>query len=150
MGVARREPQAWSLPAEQGSVQREKRREPKLEALLGLPEQKREQRQLALQVLGSPVLMEPQSAQRVPRALQRPACVRALRAMEQLPAQQQARRKAGQRALERLAAKQAADGQLLRPRREIVFPRLPRTRRPHRLALVPEWCCEPFQQHRPG
>jgi hypothetical protein len=95
MGVARRERQASSLPEEQGSVQREGQVEPKLEAPLALPAQKREQRQLALQVLGSTVLVEHQSAQRVPRALQRPVCVRALRAMEHLREQQQARRKAG-------------------------------------------------------
>ena len=68
--------------------------EPKLEAPLLLPAQKREQRQLALRVLGSTVLEE-QSAQRVPRDLQRPVCVRTLRAMEHLREQQQARRKAG-------------------------------------------------------
>jgi hypothetical protein len=95
MGVARWEPQASSLPPEQGSVQREKQREPELEAPLALPAQKREQRQLALQVLGSTVLVEQQSAQPVPRALQRPACVRALRATEHLREQQQARPKAG-------------------------------------------------------
>ena len=92
MGVARWEPQAWPLLEEQGSVQREKQLEPRLEAPLA---QKRAQRQLALQVLGSTVLGEQQSAQRVPRAWQRPACVQALRAMEHLPEQQQARRKAG-------------------------------------------------------
>jgi hypothetical protein len=94
MGVARWEPQAWSLPEEQGSVQREKQLEPKLEAPLVLPAQKREQRQLALQALGSTVLVEQQSAQRVPRALQRLVRVPALRAMEHLREQQQARRKA--------------------------------------------------------
>jgi hypothetical protein len=62
---------------------------------LVLPAQMREQRQLALQVLGSTVLVELQPAQQVPRALQRPVCVRALRAMEHLLEQQQARRKAG-------------------------------------------------------
>jgi hypothetical protein len=95
MGVARWEPQASSLPPEQGSVRREKQREPKLEAPLAPPAQKREQRQPALQVLGSTVLVEQQSAQRVLRALLRPACVQALRAMEHLREQQQARRKAG-------------------------------------------------------
>jgi hypothetical protein len=96
MGVARWEPQASSLPEEQGSVQRGRQLEPKLEAPLALLAQKREQRQLALQVLGSTVLVEQQSAQQVPRALQRPVFVRrALRAMEHLREQQQARRKAG-------------------------------------------------------
>jgi hypothetical protein len=95
MGVARWEPQASSLPQEQGSVQREKQPEPQLEAPLALPAQKREQRQLALQELGSKVLVEQQSAQRVARALQRPVCVPALRAVEHSREQQQARRKAG-------------------------------------------------------
>ncbi len=95
MGVARWEPQAWSLPEEQGSAWQEEQPGPKLAALLALPAQMREQRQLALQVLGSTVLVEQQPAQRVPRALQRPVCVRALRAMEHLREQQQARRKAG-------------------------------------------------------
>ena len=94
-GVVQWEPRASALPEEQGSVQREKQLEPKLEALLALPAQMREQRQLALQVLGSTVLVEQQPAQRVPRALQRPVCVRALRAMEHSLEQQQARRKAG-------------------------------------------------------
>jgi len=96
MGVARWEPQASSLSEEQGSVQRWRQLEPKLGAPLALPAQKREQRQLALQVLGSTVLVEQQSAQWVPGAWQRPVCVRrALRAMEHLREQQQARRKAG-------------------------------------------------------
>ena len=95
MAVAQWEQQAWSLPEEQGSVQREKRLELKLEAPLALPAQKREQRQLALQVLGSTVPVGQRPAQRVPGAWQRPACVQALRAMEHLPEQQQARRKAG-------------------------------------------------------
>jgi hypothetical protein len=95
MGVARWEPQASALPQEQGSVQREKQREPKLEAPWALPALKREQRQLALQVPGSTVLVEQQSAQRVARALQRPVCVPALRAVEHLREQQQARREAG-------------------------------------------------------
>ena len=94
MGVARWEPQASSLPEDQGSAWQEEQPAPggKLPAL---PAQMREQRQLALQVLGSTVLVEQQPAQRVPRALQRPACVQALRAMEHLLEQQQARRKAG-------------------------------------------------------
>jgi hypothetical protein len=92
MGVARSEPQASSLPEEQGSAWQEEQPGPELAAL---PAQMREQRQPALQVLGSTVLVGPQPAQRVPRALQRPACVQALRAMEHLPEQQQARRKAG-------------------------------------------------------
>jgi hypothetical protein len=98
MGDARWEPQASSLPEEQGSAWQEEQPGPgpKLAALLALPAQKREQRQLALQVLGSTVLVEQQPAQRVPRALQRPVCVRALRAraLEHLREQQQARRKA--------------------------------------------------------
>jgi hypothetical protein len=95
MGAAR-EPQASSPPEEQGSVQRGRQQEPKLEAPLALPAQKREQRQLALQVLGSTALVEQQSEQRVPGALQRPVRVRrALRAMEHLLEQQQARQKAG-------------------------------------------------------
>ena len=95
MGVARWEPRASSLPQEQGSAWQEGQPGPKLEAPLALPAQKREQRQLALQVLGSTVLVEQQLAQRVPRALQRPVCVRALRAMEHLLEQRQARRKTG-------------------------------------------------------
>jgi len=96
MRVAPWEPQASSLSEEQGSEQRWRQLESKLGAPLALPAQKREQRQLALQVLGSTVLGEQQSAQRVPRAWQRPVCVRrALRAMEHLREQQQARRKAG-------------------------------------------------------
>ena len=75
-------------------MRRERQVEPKLEASLALPAQKREQRQLALQVLGSTALEEQPSAQRVPRDLQRPVCVRALRAMEHLRERQQARRKA--------------------------------------------------------
>jgi hypothetical protein len=94
MGVARWEPQASSLPQEQGSAWQEEQPGPKLEALLPQLAQKREQRQLALQVLGSRVFVEQPPAQRVPRALQRPVCVQALRAMEHLP-EQQARRKAG-------------------------------------------------------
>ena len=94
MGVARWEPQASSLPVEQGSAWQEEQPGPgpKLPAL---PAQMRERRQLALQVLGSTVLVEPRPAQRVARALQRPACVQALRAMEHSLEQQQARRKAG-------------------------------------------------------
>ena len=89
MGVARSEPQASPLPEEQGSGWQEEQPGPKL------PAQVREQRQPALQVLGSTVLVGQQPAQRVPRALQRPACVQALRAREHLLEQQQARRKAG-------------------------------------------------------
>jgi len=95
MGVVLWEPRASSLPEEQGSAWQEKLLEPKLEAPLALPAQKREQRQLALQLLGSTVLVAQQSAQRAPRALQRPACVLPLRAMEHLREQQRARRKAG-------------------------------------------------------
>jgi hypothetical protein len=92
MGVARWEPQASSLPVEQGSAWQEEQPGPKLPAL---PAQMRERRQLALQVLGSTVLVEQRPAQRVARALQRPACAQALRAMEHSLEQQQARRKAG-------------------------------------------------------
>jgi hypothetical protein len=88
MGVARWEPQAWSLPEEQGSAWQEEQPGPKL------PAQKREQRQPALQAHGSTVLAEQQPAQRVPRALQRPVCVWELRAMEHLLEQRQERRKA--------------------------------------------------------
>jgi hypothetical protein len=96
MGVVLWEARASSLPEERGSAWQEEQPGPKLAALLALPAQMREQRQLALQVLGSTVLVEQQPAQRVPRALQRPLCVRALRAMEHLLEQQQpARRKAG-------------------------------------------------------
>ena len=94
MGVARWEPQAWSLPEEQGSAWQEEQPGSKLEAPLALPAQKREQRQLALRVLGSTVLVEQQPAQPVPRALQQPVRVPALRAREHL-LEQQARRKAG-------------------------------------------------------
>jgi hypothetical protein len=97
MGVAGWEPQASSLPEEQqGSAWQEEqpRPRPKLAALLALPAQMREQRQLALPVLGSTVLVGQQPAQRVPRALQRPVFVQALRAMEHL-LEQQAWRKAG-------------------------------------------------------
>jgi hypothetical protein len=50
MGDARWEPQASSLPEEQGSAWQEEQPGPgpKLAALLALPAQKREQRQLAL------------------------------------------------------------------------------------------------------
>jgi hypothetical protein len=94
MGVARREPQASSLPEEQGSAWQEEQPGPgpKLPALRA---RMQEQRQLALQVLGSTVLVEQQPAQRVPGALQRPACVQALPALEHLLEQQPARRKAG-------------------------------------------------------
>ena len=94
MGVAGWEPRASSLPEEQGSAWQEEQpgTGPKLAPL---PAQMREQRQLALQVLGSTALVGQQPAQRVPRALQRPVCVQALRAMEHLLEQQQARREAG-------------------------------------------------------
>jgi hypothetical protein len=92
MGVARSEPQASPLLEEQGSAWQQEQPGPKLAAL---PAQMREQRQLALQVLGSTVLVGQQPAQRTPGALQRPACVQALRAMEHSLEQQQARRKAG-------------------------------------------------------
>jgi len=95
MGVVQWEPRASSLPEEQGSAWQEEQPGPKLAALLALPAQMREQRQLAPQVLGSTVLVEQQPAQRVPRALQRPVRVQARRAMEHLLEQQQARRKAG-------------------------------------------------------
>jgi hypothetical protein len=95
MGVARWEPRASSLlPEEQGSAWQEGQPGPQLAALLALPGQMREQRQLAPQVLGSTAFVEQQPAQRVPRALQRPVRVQALRAMEHLLEQQQARRKA--------------------------------------------------------
>jgi hypothetical protein len=92
MGVARWEPQVSSLAKEQGSAWQPEQPGPKLAPL---PAQMRERRQLALQVLESTVLVGQQPAQRVPRALQRPACVQALRAMEHLLEQQQARPKAG-------------------------------------------------------
>jgi hypothetical protein len=95
MGVAGWEPQASSLPEEQGSAWQEEQPGPKLAALLALPAQMREQRQLALQVLGSTVLVGQQPAQRVARAWQRPVGVQALQAMEHLLEQQQARPKAG-------------------------------------------------------
>jgi hypothetical protein len=94
MGVARWEPQASSLPEEQGSAWQQEQPGPGPK-LAALPAQMREQRQLALQVLGSTVLVGQQPAQRVARALQRPVCVQALRAMEHLLELQQARRKAG-------------------------------------------------------
>jgi hypothetical protein len=95
MGVVQWEPRASSPPEEQGSAWQEEQPGPKLAALLALPAHVREQRQLAQQVLGSTGLVEQQPAQRVPTALQRPECVRPLRAMEHLLEQQQARRKAG-------------------------------------------------------
>jgi hypothetical protein len=97
MDVAGWEPQASPLPEQQGLAWQEGQPGPgpKLAALLALPAQMREQRQLALLVLGSTVLVGQRPSQRVPRALQRPVCVQALRAMEHLPEQQQARSKAG-------------------------------------------------------
>jgi hypothetical protein len=149
MGVARREPQVSRLQGEQ-AVQQVGQQGPKLVALLERA-QKPEQRQPASQALGSAELVEEQQpAWLEQQALRRPVWAQAQRATGHLLEQRQARRKAEQRARARLAAQQAAGAQLLRRRREIVSQRLQRIRRLRRLALAPEWCCELFQQHRPG